>query len=51
MERLIDITDDLVVVFSDATKKKHTAFIDELELKEDGEEDENDFLENNLVVR
>ena len=33
LERLIEITDDLVVVFHDATKKKHTAFIDELEFK------------------
>ena len=51
LERLVEVTDDLVVVFHDATKKKHTAFIEELEFKEDGEEDGNEFLEDQLVVR
>ena len=51
LERLIDITDDMVVVFYDSTKKKHSAFIDELEFKEAGNDDGNDFLEDNLVVK
>lgn len=51
LERLIDITDDLLVVFYDSTKKKHTAFIDELEFREEGEEGANEFLDNQLAVK
>lgn len=49
LERLIDNTDDLIVVFHDSIKKKHTAFIDELEDKEN--EDDVSFLDDELVVK
>ena len=46
---MIEDTDDLLVIFYDSTKKKHTAFIDELQFKED--EDEDDFLDKQLTVK
>lgn len=51
LETLIDITDDILVVFYDSTKKKHQAFIDELEFREEGEEGANEFLEDQLIVK
>ena len=49
LEGLIEDTDDLLVVFYDATKKKHVAFIDELNFKED--DDGDDFLDDQLTVK
>ena len=49
LEGLIEDADDLLVIFYDATKKKHSAFIDELNFKEDEEED--DFLDDQLCVK
>ena len=46
LQGLIEDTDDLLVVFYDATKKKHAAFIDELNFKED---DDEDFLDDQLT--
>ena len=48
LQGLIEDTDDLLVVFNDATKKKHAAFIDELNFKED---DDEDFLDDQLTVK
>ncbi len=48
LERLVDLTDDLTVLFYDTTKKKHMAFIDEMEGDPDEEEDP---LEELLVVK
>ena len=38
LQGLIEDTDDLLVVFYDATKKKNAAFIDELNFKEDDDD-------------
>ena len=48
LQGLIEDTDDLLVVFYDPTKKKHAAFIDELNFKED---DDEDFLDDQLTVK